>query len=195
MTGFRVHPGGAQALSGVEPDLTTLGKVIGGGLPVGAYGGRREVLELVAPEGPVYQAGTLSGNPLAMTAGIETLRALREPGVWDAVAAAGERLRGGLEDAAAEAGVAVQTTRAGTMFGLFFAETAVRSWEDARRADTERFARFHAAMLERGIYLPPSQFETWFLSTEHGDAELDATIVAAREAFAALAGPKHVALP
>ena len=187
MTGFRVHPGGAQALYGVEPDLTTLGKVIGGGLPVGAYGGRREIMELVAPAGPVYQAGTLSGNPLAMIAGIETLRILGEPGVWEAIAAAAERLLRGLEDAAPEGGVAVQTARAGTMLGLFFVDSPVRSWEDARRADTARFARFHGAMLERGVYLPPSQFETWFLSTAHGDGEIEATLAAAREGFVALA--------
>jgi glutamate-1-semialdehyde 2,1-aminomutase len=186
MTGFRVHPGGAQNAYGVEPDLTTLGKVIGGGLPVGAYGGRREIMELVAPAGRVYQAGTLSGNPLAMTAGIETLRELREPGVWEGVAAAARRLREGLEGAAAEAGVPVQTARAGTMLGLSFSESPVRSWEDARRADTERFARFHAAMLERGVYLPPSQFETWFLSIAHGDAEIEATVAAAGASFATL---------
>ena len=186
MTGFRVHPGGAQAMYGVRPDLTTLGKVIGGGLPVGAFGGRREIMELVAPAGPVYQAGTLSGNPLAMTAGIETLRVLGEPGVWKGIARAGERLFAGIGDAAAEAGVAGQPTLAGTMFGFFFTESPIRSWEDAQRADTSRFAAFHRAMLERGVYLPPSQFEAWFLSSAHGDAEIDATIAAAREAFAAL---------
>ncbi len=185
MTGFRVHPGGAQTMVGIAPDLTTLGKVIGGGLPIGAYGGRREVMELVAPAGPVYQAGTLSGNPLAMTAGIETLRALGEPGVWEALQRAGERLFAGFGDAAA-AGVSIHPTLAGTMFGLFFTESPVRSWEDAKLADTERFAAFHRAMLEHGVYVPPSQFETWFLSTAHGDAEIDATITAARGAFAAL---------
>ncbi|MDH4338865.1 MAG: glutamate-1-semialdehyde 2,1-aminomutase [Thermoleophilia bacterium] len=182
MTGFRVHPGGAQALYSVTPDLTTLGKVIGGGLPVGAYGGRREIMELIAPAGPVYQAGTLSGNPLAMTAGIETLRVLAEPGVWGGLERAGERLITGLEAVRAP----VQITRAGTMFGLFFTEAPVRSWDDAKHADTERFAAFHHAMLERGVYLAPSQFEAAFLSTAHGDAEIDATIAAAGEAFAAL---------
>ena len=186
MTGFRVHPGGAQTMFGVAPDLTTLGKVIGGGLPVGAYGGRREIMELVAPAGPVYQAGTLSGNPLAMTAGIETLRVLGEPGVWEGIARAGERLYEGIGDAAADAGVGGQSTLAGTMFGFFFTASPVRSWEDAKRADTDRFAAFHRAMLERGVYLPPSPFEAWFLSSAHGDAEIDATIAAAREAFAAL---------
>ncbi len=184
MTGFRVHPGGAQALYGITPDLTTLGKVIGGGLPVGAYGGRREIMELVAPAGPVYQAGTLSGNPLAMTAGIETLRELREPGVWAGVERACERLVAGIGAAAADAGVSGQPTQAGTMLGFFFSDSPIRSWEDAKRADTERFARFHRAMLDLGIYLPPSQFEAWFLSTAHTDVEIEATIVAARQAFA-----------
>jgi glutamate-1-semialdehyde 2,1-aminomutase len=186
MTGFRVHPGGAQAMYGITPDLTTLGKVIGGGLPVGAYGGRREIMELVAPAGPVYQAGTLSGNPLAMTAGIETLRTLTEPGVWDGIVRAGERLFAGLGDAAAEAGVAGQPTHAGTMFGFFFTESPIRSWDDAKQADTARFAAFHRGMLERGVYLAPSQFEAWFLSTAHGDDEIDATIAAAAETFASL---------
>jgi len=182
MTGFRVHPGGAQALYGVTPDLTTLGKVIGGGLPVGAYGGRRDLLELVAPSGPVYQAGTLSGNPLAMTAGIETLRELAEPGVWDAIDLAAERLVSGL----AALDPPVQLARAGTMFGLFFAESPVTTWEEARRADTGRFAVFHRELLERGVYLAPSQFEAGFLSGAHGEAEIDATLAAAREAFASL---------
>jgi glutamate-1-semialdehyde 2,1-aminomutase len=186
LTGFRIHPGGAQTMYGITPDLTTLGKVIGGGLPVGAYGGRREIMELVAPAGPVYQAGTLSGNPLAMTAGIETLRALSEPGVWDGVRSAAGRLFDGIGDASADTGIPGQPTWAGTMFGFFFTETPVRSWEDAKGVDTARFAAFHRAMLERGIYLPPSQFEAWFLSTAHGTAETDATIAAAREAFASL---------
>jgi glutamate-1-semialdehyde 2,1-aminomutase len=177
MTGFRVHPGGAQALYGVTPDLTTLGKVIGGGLPVGAYGGRREIMELVAPAGPVYQAGTLSGNPLAMTAGIETLRALAEPGTWDELERIGARLE------AALAALDVRISRAGTMFGLFFSDGPVTSWETARNADTTRFAAFHRAMLERGVYLAPSQFEAGFLSTAHGDAEVDVTIAAAGDAL------------
>jgi len=182
MTGFRVHPGGAQALYAVRPDLTTLGKVIGGGLPVGAYGGRREIMELVAPAGPVYQAGTLSGNPLAMTAGIATLHGLAERGVWDALERAGARLVEGL----AELDAPIQLARVGTMWGLFFANAPVRSWDDAKQADTEAFARFHRAMLDRGIYLAPSQFEAGFLSTAHGDAEIDETIEAARATFDAL---------
>ena len=179
MTGFRVHPGGAQALYGVTPDLTTLGKVIGGGLPVGAYGGRREIMELVSPSGPVYQAGTLSGNPLAMTAGIETLQALAEPGVWDALERTGARLEAGLS----LLGEDVQVARAGTMFGLFFADAPVTDWETARVAATARFAAFHGAMLERGVYLAPSQFEVGFVSTAHGEPEVDATLEAARGAL------------
>ncbi len=182
MTGFRVDPGGAQARYGMTPDLTTLGKVIGGGLPVGAYGGRREVMELVAPAGPVYQAGTLSGNPLAMTAGIETLRVLAEPGVWDGLERAGERLEAGLRSL----GDGVQVARAGTMFGVFFSDVPVTSWDTAKAADTARFADFHAAMLDRGVYLAPSQFEAGFVSTEHGDAEIDLTIEAARDALASV---------
>jgi glutamate-1-semialdehyde 2,1-aminomutase len=182
MTGFRVHPGGAQALYGIAPDLTTLGKVIGGGLPVGAYGGRREIMELVAPAGPVYQAGTLSGNPLAMAAGIETLRVLAEPGVWEGIDGTAERLVAGL----AALGAPVQLARAGTMFGLFFTDAPVTTWEEAKRADTGRFAAFHRALLERGVYLAPSQFEAGFLSSAHGEEEIEATLAAAREAFAAL---------
>jgi glutamate-1-semialdehyde 2,1-aminomutase len=182
MTGFRVHPGGAQALYGVTPDLTTLGKVIGGGLPVGAYGGRREIMELVAPAGPVYQAGTLSGNPLAMRAGIETLRLLSEPGVWDGLERATRRLVDGLE----ALGAPVQLARAGSMFGLFFTDRPVTGWESAKIADTARFGAFHRALLDRGVYLAPSQFEAGFVSIAHGDAEIDATIDAARDAFASL---------
>ena len=179
MAGFRVHPGGAQAMYGITPDLTTLGKVIGGGLPVGAYGGRRDIMELVAPAGPVYQAGTLSGNPLAMTAGIETLRVLGQPGVWDGLERAGERLVAGLRSI----GAPVQIARVGTIFGLFFTEAPVHNWDDAKQADTHRFAAFHREMLDRGVYLAPSQFEAAFLSTAHGDAEIDATIAAATDAF------------
>jgi glutamate-1-semialdehyde 2,1-aminomutase len=183
MTGFRVHHGGAQALYGVTPDLTALGKVIGGGLPVGAYGGRREIMEMVAPSGPVYQAGTLSGNPLAMAAGIATLEALRDPSVWERLERAGSRLVSGLEAAAHAADVPLQCARAGTMFGFFFADAPVTDWESARRSDTRRFGRFHRAMLEHGVYLAPSQFEAAFLSIAHGDAEIDRTIEAAGHAF------------
>jgi len=186
MTGFRVHPGGAQTLYGIQPDLTALGKVIGGGLPVGAYGGRREILEMVAPVGPMYQAGTLSGNPLAMTAGVETLRALQEPGVWERMEAAGERLLNGLRAAAADAGIPVQANRVGTMFGLYFNEEPVTNWETASRSETDRFGRYFQAMLDNGVYVAPSQFEVGFLSTAHGDEEIDATVAAAAAAFASL---------
>ncbi len=183
MTGWRVHPGGAQALYGVTPDLTTLGKVIGGGLPVGAYGGRRDIMEMVAPVGPMYQAGTLSGNPLAMTAGIVTLRVLQRPGVWDRLEAAARRLTEGIGEAARAAGVPVQQTRVGTMFAVFFTETPVRDWYTVKTSDTARFARFFRAMLERGVYLAPSQFEAGFVSLAHDDAVIDATIEAAAEAM------------
>ena len=186
MTGFRVHPGGAQALYGVTPDLTALGKVIGGGLPVGAYGGRREIMEMVAPSGPVYQAGTLSGNPLAMAAGIATFEVLRDPSIWARLERAGARLVSGLDAAARAAGIPLQSARVGTMFGFFFADAPVTDWESAKRSDTRRFASFHRAMLERGVYLAPSQFEAAFLSTAHGDAEVDATLEAARESFGGL---------
>jgi len=187
MTGFRVHPGGAQTLYGIRPDLTALGKVIGGGLPVGAYGGRREIMELVAPAGPMYQAGTLSGNPLAMTAGIETLQAIQEPGVWDRLEATGAQLLEGLTGAAKKAGIAVTASRVGTMFGLFFQAGPVVNWETAARSNTERFGRYFQAMLENGVYLAPSQYEAGFISTAHGPAEIAATVAAAEKAFASLA--------
>jgi glutamate-1-semialdehyde 2,1-aminomutase len=186
MTGFRVHRGGAQALYGITPDLTALGKVIGGGLPVGAYGGREEIMALVAPLGPMYQAGTLSGNPLAMTAGIETLRALGEPGVWETAAAAAAALVAGLEEAASAAGVPVVASRAGTMFGFFFSDEPVSNWESAKRADTARFARYFQGMLAEGVYVAPSQFEAGFVSTAHDEAVIEATVAAARRVFGAL---------
>ena len=184
MTGFRVHPGGAQTLYGVQPDLTTLGKVIGGGLPVGAYGGRREIMERIAPAGPVYQAGTLSGNPLAMTAGIVTLRHLAQEGVWERMEAAAEQMAAGIRSAARRAGVPVQGRRVGTMFATFFTETPVRDWETVQTCDTARFARYFRAMLENGVYLAPSQFEAGFLSTAHGEAEIARTLEAAEKALA-----------
>jgi glutamate-1-semialdehyde 2,1-aminomutase len=186
MTGFRVHPGGAQTLYNVQPDITALGKVIGGGLPVGAYGGRREIMALVAPSGPMYQAGTLSGNPLAMTAGIETLKGLQQPGVWDKLEARGAQLLDGLTTAAAAAHIPVQAGRIGTMFGLFFADAPVINWETASRANTERFAAYFQGMLQRGVYLAPSQFEAGFLSTAHGKSEIEATIRAAAVTIEAL---------
>ncbi len=186
MTGWRVYPGGAQALYGVTPDLTTLGKVIGGGLPVGAYGGKREIMEMVAPVGPMYQAGTLSGNPLAMTAGIVTLKVLQREGVWARLEALTERLTAGIGEAAREAGVPIQQTRVGTMFATFFTETPVRDWDTVKTSDVARFARFFRAMLERGVYLAPSQYEAGFMSLAHDEAVIDATVEAAREAFEAL---------
>lgn len=187
MTGFRVHPGGAQTLYGIKPDITALGKVIGGGLPVGAYGGRRDIMQMVAPLGPMYQAGTLSGNPLAMTAGIETLKILQQPGVWNRLEAAGAQLLDGLANAASKAGVPIQQNRIGTMFGLFFAAAPVTNWATASKADTKRFARYFQAMLANGVYVAPSQFEAGFLSVAHGPAEIAATVAAAEKAFALVA--------
>ncbi len=186
MTGFRVHPGGAQTLYGIQPDLTALGKVIGGGLPVGAYGGRREIMEMIAPVGPVYQAGTLSGNPLAMTAGIVTLRKLAEPGVWETLEARTEKLARGIGDAARAAGVPIFQTRVGTMFAAFFTDRPVTDWDSAAASDTERFGRYFHAMLEAGVYIAPSQFEAGFMSLAHEDAIIDETIAAAEKAFQAV---------
>jgi len=189
MTGFRVALGGAQALYGVAPDLTTLGKVIGGGLPVGAYAGRRDIMALVAPSGPMYQAGTLSGNPLAMTAGIETLKVLREPGVFTDLVTRTTRLCAGIKEAARSAGVPIYQTQVGTMFCAFFTEGPVTDWSTARAADTARYGRFFQAMLAAGVYLAPSQFEAGFMSIAHDDAVIDQTIAAARSAFQSLATP------
>jgi glutamate-1-semialdehyde 2,1-aminomutase len=187
MTGFRVAPGGAQALYGVTPDLTTLGKVIGGGLPVGAYAGRRDIMEVAAPVGPMYQAGTLSGNPLAMTAGIETLKILREPGVFDDLVARTQRLCAGIGEAARSAGVPVFQTQVGTMFCTYFTQGPVTNWATASQSDTERFGRFFQAMLEEGVYVAPSQFEAGFMSTAHSDDVIEMTIEAAGRAFKAVA--------
>ncbi|MFQ6059180.1 MAG: glutamate-1-semialdehyde 2,1-aminomutase [Anaerolineae bacterium] len=186
MTGFRVAFGGAQALYGVTPDLTCLGKVIGGGLPVGAYGGRREIMELVAPLGPMYQAGTLSGNPLAMTAGIETLKLLREPGVYEQLEAQSARLAQGLGEAARQAGVSVYQSRVGSMLTLFFTEQQVINYATARTADTARYARFFHAMLARGVYFAPSQFEAAFVSLAHTDRDIEQTVRVAEQAFTAI---------
>ena len=187
MTGFRVHPGGAQALYGVKPDLTTLGKVIGGGLPVGAYGGRREIMDMIAPAGPVYQAGTLSGNPLAMSAGIATLEILRDdPGLWEAMERRTRRLSAGTLAAAEQAGIPLTGRRVGTMFSAFFTETAVKDWPTAKTSDTARFGKFFRGMLERGVYLAPSQFEAGFMSAAHDDDAIDTTLEAAAEVFKTL---------
>ncbi|HAZ60229.1 MAG TPA: glutamate-1-semialdehyde-2,1-aminomutase [Gammaproteobacteria bacterium] len=186
MTGFRVAPGGAQELLGIRPDLTTLGKVIGGGMPVGAFGGRADIMQHIAPLGPVYQAGTLSGNPVAMAAGITTLDLIAEPGFHTTLEARTRRLVAGLTEAAAATGVALATTAVCGMFGFFFTELKqVRSFADVMTADVERFRRFFHAMLARGVYLAPSAFEAGFLSGAHTEADLDTTVAAAREAFMA----------
>ncbi len=180
ITGFRVGYGGAQGLYGITPDLTCLGKIIGGGLPVGAYGGRRDVMEMVAPLGAVYQAGTLSGNPLAMAAGIATLERLRQPGTYEALAEKTGRLVDGVLAAAKEAGVPMTGGYIASMFGLFFSGSKVRSADDARACDTARFGRWHQGMLEAGVYLAPSQFEAGFMSLAHDDEALGLTLDAAR---------------
>lgn len=185
MTGFRTHPGGAQGLLRVTPDLTTLGKVIGGGLPVGAYGGRRDIMSLVAPAGPVYQAGTMSGNPLTMAAGHAVLSALREPGRWDAIADAAAALAQGLEQSAQRAGIAVQVPHVGTMLSVYFSDTPVTSFASARSTATASYAKFFHAMLDHGIYLPPSPFEAWFVSEAHDGSVIERTLRAADRAFAA----------
>ena len=187
MTGFRISYGGAQAKFGVTPDLTTMGKVIGGGLPVGAYGGRADIMAMVAPAGPMYQAGTLSGNPLAMTAGIKTLELLQRPGTYERLDAITKRLISGIEDAARDAGLPISAGSISAMFGFFLCEGPVRNFEEAKAADAARFGTLHRAMLERGVYLAPSAFEAGFTSLAHSDQDIDATISAFRESFAALA--------
>jgi glutamate-1-semialdehyde 2,1-aminomutase len=188
MTGFRVALGGVQGLYGVRPDLTTLGKVIGGGMPVGAFGGRRDVMEKIAPLGPVYQAGTLSGNPVAMTAGLKTLELISAPGFFDALSSSTARLVTGLKAAAEAAGVPLAENHVGGMFGIFFTDAArVTDFAQATACDGERFRRFYHAMLHRGVYLAPSSFEAGFVSAAHDEADIQATIEAAGEAFAEVA--------
>ncbi|HEX6984051.1 MAG TPA: aminotransferase class III-fold pyridoxal phosphate-dependent enzyme, partial [Planctomycetaceae bacterium] len=187
MTGFRVAYGGAQDLFGVTPDLTMLGKVIGGGMPVGAYGGRAEVMRKVSPVGPVYQAGTLSGNPVAMACGIATLRTLRDENPYPKLAERSARLCEGLTAAAKRHGIPHTCPRVGSMFTLFFNPDVVTDYAVARRSDTRRFARYFWGMLERGVYLPCSQFEANFVSAAHSDEDIDRTIAAAGEVFAELA--------
>jgi glutamate-1-semialdehyde 2,1-aminomutase len=184
MTGFRLSYGGAQELFGIKPDLTTMGKIIGGGLPVGAYGGRRDIMNMVAPLGPVYQAGTLSGNPLAMTAGIATLRILREKKneIYPQLEARASRLVEGILETGEKAGVKMTANRVGSMFTWFFANEPVTDWPSASKADPKRFGKFHRAMLESGIYLPPSQFEAAFLSFAHSGEDIERTISAASSA-------------
>jgi glutamate-1-semialdehyde 2,1-aminomutase len=183
ITGFRLARGGAQELLGVQPDLTILGKIAGGGLPLAAFGGRREVMQLLAPTGPVYQAGTLSGNPLATAAALVVLRRLRDPAVYERLEATGAALEQRLREAAAGAPVSLQ--RVGGMATLFFHEGPVRDFDDAAAADTERYGAFFRHLLERGVYLAPSQFEAMFVSTAHGEAELERTAAAAADFFAA----------
>jgi len=184
MTGFRVHAQGAQGLYGVTPDLTTLGKVIGGGMPVGAFGGRRAIMEKIAPLGPVYQAGTLSGNPVAVAAGLATLAVTEAPGFYDRLGARTRAFVDGLTAAAQGAGVAFCAQSVGGMFGLYFADRVPDSYAAVMACDKERFNRFFHAMLDAGVYLAPSAFEAGFVSAAHSDDDIDATIAAASRAFA-----------
>ncbi|WP_414549447.1 glutamate-1-semialdehyde 2,1-aminomutase [Anabaena sp. CCY 0017] len=186
MTGFRIAYGGAQEKFGVTPDLTTLGKVIGGGLPVGAYGGRRDIMSMIAPAGPVYQAGTLSGNPLAMTAGIKTLELLQRPGTYEYLDQITQKLADGLVKIAQETGHSVCGGHISAMFGLFFTSGPVHNYEDAKKSDMAKFGRFHRGMLERGVYLAPSQFEAGFTSLAHTEADIEKTLAVAREVLASL---------
>ncbi|MGF1521875.1 MAG: glutamate-1-semialdehyde 2,1-aminomutase [Leptolyngbyaceae cyanobacterium] len=186
MTGFRVAYGGAQEKFGIVPDLTTLGKVIGGGLPVGAYGGRRDILSLVAPAGPVYQAGTLSGNPLAMTAGIKTLEILQRPGTYELLNRTTRQLTDGMQQIAQETGHALQVGQLGGMFGFFFNAHPVHSYEQAKASDLHKFVRFYRGMLEAGIYLAPSPFEAGFTSLAHSQTDIERTLEAARRTLASL---------
>jgi glutamate-1-semialdehyde 2,1-aminomutase len=176
ITGFRVAPGGAQEFYGVTPDLTCLGKVLGGGLPLGAFGGRQEIMDLVAPEGPVYQAGTLSGNPLAVAAGITTLQALKGRGVYGKLEDRGRRFQQGVERVLAQYQIRGVVNRVGSMLTLFFGVDQVRNADEARSCDRDQFARFFHGMLERGVYLPPSPFETVFISLAHGVADIAKTL-------------------
>jgi glutamate-1-semialdehyde 2,1-aminomutase len=186
MSGFRVAWGGAQALFGIRPDLTCFGKIVGGGLPVGAYGGKKQIMEQIAPQGPVYQAGTLSGNPLAMAAGIATLKQLKKPGVYENLEKNSFRLAEGLGRVAERLGVDVTLNRVGSMLGMFFTPGPVRNFDEAKTSDTDRFARYYRKMLENGVYLAPSQFEAVFVSAAHDTADIDLTLSAAENAMAGL---------
>lgn len=186
ISGFRVNYGGAQALYGIKPDLTVLGKIIGGGLPVGAYGGRKEIMDLIAPSGPVYQAGTLSGNPLAVTAGLATLKQLRAKGTYKTLEDRSAQLAKGIGEAAKKAGVPLTQTRVGSMLTGFFTPGPVVDWNSASQSDTRRYGTFFHRMLEQGIYLAPSQFEAAFLSTAHSSQDIEKTIKAAHVAFKSL---------
>jgi len=186
ITGFRLAYGGAQTVFRIEPDLTTLGKIIGGGLPAAAYGGRRAIMRLVAPVGPVYQAGTLSGNPLAMRAGLETLKLLAAPGFYDDLNRKAARLIEGLRSALDDSGVVGQITSVGSLLTLFFTRQPVRDYEGAKKSDTQRFAAFFGEMLDRGVFLPPSQFEALFVSAAHTEDDIARTVAACRESLKAL---------
>jgi glutamate-1-semialdehyde 2,1-aminomutase len=186
MTGFRVAYGGAQARYGIRPDLSCFGKIIGGGLPVGAYGGRRAIMEYIAPQGPVYQAGTLSGNPLAMAAGIATLKQLKRPGFYEDLENRAEKLIHGLASLAREAGISVSCARVGAMLGLFFTDRPVSNFIDAKQSNLERFSAYYKGMLANGVYLAPSQFEAFFLSAAHDDEAIETTLSAAQNVFATL---------
>jgi glutamate-1-semialdehyde 2,1-aminomutase len=181
MTGFRVAYGGAQSIYGITPDLTCFGKVIGGGLPVGAYGGNKDIMSQIAPQGSVYQAGTLSGNPIAMTAGIATLEQLKKEGVYESLGQKSSRLVAGLAHAAQNAGVAARVGHVGSMLGMFFTDRDVACFEDAKTCDLELFAKFYQGMRRQGVYIAPSQFEALFLSTAHSDEHIDATANAAEQ--------------
>lgn len=183
MTGFRVSFGGAQQYYGVKPDLTCLGKVIGGGLPVGAYGGKKEIMALVAPDGGVYQAGTLSGNPIAMTAGIETLKVLSKASVYKRLEKTMQYLEEGLKDSAKQAGINVKFYRAGTMFCTYFTENEVIDAKTAKTSDTEKFKQFFLGMLQKGVYIAPSQFEAGFISLAHSEKDIEKTVQAAYKIF------------
>ncbi len=186
MTGFRISYGGAQSRFGVTPDLTTMGKVIGGGLPVGAYGGKAEIMSMVAPAGPMYQAGTLSGNPLAMTAGIKTLELLKQEGTYEKLEITTQKLINGIIQSAKEAGLQITGSSISAMFGFYLCEGPVRNFEEAKATDTERFGRLHREMLKRGVYLAPSAFEAGFTSLAHSEGDIDATLKAFQESFSAI---------
>jgi len=186
MTGFRVGPQSAQGLFGITPDLTTLGKIIGGGLPVGAYGGKKEIMNLIAPNGPVYQAGTLSGNPLAMAAGLATLKKLQQPDFYEKLEAVSKRLATGIKELANQYEIPITINRVGSMVGLFFTSEPVINYETAKKSDTNTFARYFRLMLENGVLLPPSQFEGMFVSIAHGEEEINKTLSAVEKTFKVL---------
>jgi glutamate-1-semialdehyde 2,1-aminomutase len=186
MTGFRISYGGAQERFGVTPDLTTLGKVIGGGLPVGAYGGRKDIMSMVAPAGPVYQAGTLSGNPLAMTAGIKTLEILKQEGSYERLESMTKRLINGICESAKAAGLAINGKSISGMFGFYLCDGPVRNFEEAKQSNSEYFAKLHRSMLQKGVYLAPSAFEAGFMSLAHSEDDIDATLKAFNESFSEL---------